>query len=186
MNRSRNSPRGIRLGAIERDILENLTLGDLLVGFLCSSRSTHLMYKVARKRALARYRTQKAIDRLVLEGYIKRNGETLSISTAGKHLIEKTIRQVYSKLSTKNWDGKWRIITFDIPEKYRSTRNQIRAILKHAGFVELQHSTWIFPHECQELSTLIKHDTRLAKYVLYGVLESIENDTRLRQIFGLT
>lgn len=177
--------RANRLGGIEREILEELSLGDLLVGFLCSAHSTRRMYKIARERATRRYRTQKALDRLVLQGYVRRRGEYAVISDRGRLLLGQTISNVRGKLKSRVWDGKWRIITFDIPENIRASRTAIRAILKRAGFIQLQRSTWVFPHECEELSRLLREDPRVSRHVLYGVLESIQDDARLRKSFGL-
>lgn len=140
---------------------------------------------MARERATRRYRTRLAIDRLVQEGYVRRRSDTLSISKSGKQLLDKSVAHLRESLHKKQWDGKWRIITFDIPEKLRRSRDEIRSLLIRAGFLQLQHSTWVFPHECEELSRLIKHDTRLSRYVLYGVLERIENDAELRRKFSL-
>ena len=177
--------RGNRLGAIEHEILDELSFGDLLVGFLCSARSTRRMYKIARERAMRRYRTRQAVDRLVSEGYVKRRGDNLSITSRGRVLLRKAVMDTRALLQNKQWDGKWRIITFDIPENMRRSRDEIRLLLKRAGFIKLQHSTWIFPHECEELSLLIKNNSRLSNHILYGVLEKIQDDARLRNAFSL-
>ena len=181
----RDGRRANRLGAIEREILEELSLGDLLVGFLCSAHSTRRMDKIAHERATQRYRRRKAVERLMSQGYVGRKGGHASINAAGRRLLGQTISNVRATLKDKKWDGKWRIITFDIPERLRRVRNQIRDILKRAGFVRLQNSTWIFPHDCEELSQLIKGDPRLSRHVLYGILEKIEDDERLQRIFSL-
>ncbi len=184
-DRDKKLRRGGRLGAIERDVLEQLTAGDLLMGFLMSARSTKLMYKIARERAVRRYKTRLAIDRLVREGYVQRRDDILSITNTGRVLIERTVKNIRATLDTLQWDGKWRIITFDIPERLRQARDEIRTILKRAGFIKLQNSTWIFPHECEELSRLLRNDPRLSRHVLYGVLEKIQDDARLRHAFRL-
>lgn len=46
---------------------------------------------------------------------------------------------------TKNWDKKWTILTFDIEEKHRRTRDRLRNKLKGIGFGMLQESVWITP-----------------------------------------
>lgn len=43
----------------------------------------------------------------------------------------------------KEWDGKWRIVVFDIPEQKRLIRNLFRRNLKKWGFKQLQKSVWI-------------------------------------------
>ncbi len=174
-----------RLGAIEREVLEHLSTGDLLVGFLCSATSTRRMYKIARERAMHRYRTKNAIERLVQEGYIVQNGESLAISPTGKRILDTTIAAVRNSLEQRTWDGKWRIVAFDIPESLSVLRHRVRSILKRAGFMRLQNSVWVFPHDCVELSALIKEDARLRECVLYGVLEEIEGSARLKKLFGL-
>lgn len=178
--------RRTRLGVTEREVLEELSGGDLLVGFLCSARSTRLMYKVAHERARRRYYTRLAAERLTKEGYIRRNGDILSINAAGRRLLNQMVTDVHATLRKKKWDGKWRMVAFDIPERLRESRNTVRAILKRAGFAKLQHSVWIFPHECEELARLIKEDPQLSHHVLYGVLEKIGNDAELRRTFSLS
>jgi len=174
-----------QLGPQGKDILEHLTLGDLLYAHLVSARSTKIFYKTAHERAAARYRTKKAIERLEMWGYIERLDESLSITKEGASALGSVTHKTRGLLHTKKWDYKWRIAAFDIPEKYAPLRNKIREILKHAGFVLLQQSIWIFPHDCEELVQLIKRESNLAPHILYGVLEYIEDEARLKKLFKL-
>ncbi len=43
------------------------------------------------------------------------------------------------------WDGKWRYILFDIPEKHRSKRKNLTRALQVSGCGCLQRSVWIAP-----------------------------------------
>ena len=174
-----------RLGRVEREILESITGGDLLVGFLCSARSSRLMRKIAFERARTRYRTKKAIGSLVIKGFATQIGEMLSITDIGRNMLENVVSKTHSSLGNLIWDGKWRIVAYDIPARYNKLRDEVRYILKRAGFRKLHHSIWIFPHDCKELSDLIQSDHRLKSCVLYGVLESIEGSDRLRTFFSL-
>jgi len=182
---ARQNKRTRQLGAIERDVLNELTFGDLLYGFLLSSRSTKRFYKLARERANHRYRRKLAIERLMELDYIHARGERLNITGAGQNALGQAVGKTLNLLKTKTWDHKWRIATFDIPEAYAPLRNKVRTILKRAGFVKLQHSIWIFPHECEEVVQLIKTESRLSKYILYGVLDRIEDENRLKKLFHL-
>ena len=174
------------LGAIERDILQELTFGDLLISFLTSAHSTRAFYKTARERAVRRYRERQALERLIAQGYAARYNDRVAITTLGRRSLGQILDAVCTSAQTQKWDGKWRIITFDIPERLRASRSGIRAILKRAGFKKLQHSTWIFPYACEELAEFIHDDPHVARYVLYGVLEYIQDDARLRKSFGLS
>lgn len=173
------------LGGIERDILQELTFGDLLISFLCSARSTRAFYKLARERAQRRYRERLALERLIDQGYIARKGEYASITIRGRRSLGQIVDSVRASAEQQKWDGKWRIIMFDIPERLRRSRNVIRGILKRVGFRKLQHSTWIFPYECEELSEFIRDDPLITRHVLYGTLERIQDDDRFRKSFSL-
>lgn len=48
-------------------------------------------------------------------------------------------------LVTKPWDKKWRLVSFDIPEKERKKRDQLRCKLEELGFKHFQRSVWISP-----------------------------------------
>jgi len=89
------------------------------------------------------------------------------------------------KIKEKIWDGKWRIISFDIPEKFKWGRNALRKKIKELGFHEFQKSVFIFPHECKDEIDFIIEFFGIRKYVRYGVLEYIDNDLCLKKIFGL-
>src|SRR3989338_3726220 len=128
--------RARKLGSIERDVLNELSLGDLLYGFLLSARSTSRFYKLARDRAASRYRSKKAIERLIEMEYVHSAGERLSITNSGRDALGIAVSETFNYLANKKWDHKWRIVTFDIPEKYAALRNKVRDVLKQAGFVK--------------------------------------------------
>ena len=52
------------------------------------------------------------------------------------------------KFSEKEWDGKWRLVIFDVPEKRRQARDLLRSKLKQWGFVYFQQSVWGTKKNC--------------------------------------
>ena len=174
-----------RLGAIERDILDDLTAGDMLYGFFLSGRSSYRMMRLARERANNRYRSKLALERLVAQNLVKKQGQKLVITQKGRYALGSAAAETRKMLTTVPWDGKWRIVAFDIPEEFAGQRDMVRRILKQAGFELLQRSIWIFPHECEELAAILKEHSHLSKHILYGVLEKVENEARLKKLFRL-
>ncbi len=85
----------------------------------------------------------------------------------------------------KKWDGKWRVLIFDIPENRKKLRDKVRNTLVHLGFVRLQNSVWIYPYECEEYVVLLKADFKIGKDLLYMIVETLENDRFLRKLFSL-
>lgn len=119
--------------------------------------------------------------------------EFQTASTGRKYLtITKKGRQQLNILETRNfdlkrpkrWDRKWRVIIFDIREKQRRTRDQLRITLNKIGFVKLQKSVWVYPYDCEDLIMLLKADFELGRNLLYMVVDEIENDGWLKKIFG--
>ena len=61
------------------------------------------------------------------------------------------------ELEDKKWDGKWRVVIFDIPEKRRVIRDLLRMRLKGWGFVPWQQSVWVTKKNCtKQLRDYIK------------------------------
>jgi len=90
------------------------------------------------------------------------------------------------KIKREDWDGKWRIVVFDIPEKMRWGRDALRDKLKELGFYELQKSVFVFPYECKNEIEFVIEFFDLRRYARLGILESIDNELHLKKIFGLT
>jgi DNA-binding transcriptional regulator PaaX len=88
-------------------------------------------------------------------------------------------------IKRENWDGKWRIVIFDIPEKIKKARDALREKLKELGFYELQKSVFVFPYECRDEIEFIIEFFNLRKYVRIGILESVDNELHLKKIFKL-
>jgi len=89
------------------------------------------------------------------------------------------------KINKKEWDGKWRLVIFDIPEKKRRGRDALRDKIKEIGFYELQKSVFVFPYECKDEIDFIIEFFGLRKYVRFGILDSIDNELHLKKIFKL-
>ncbi len=50
------------------------------------------------------------------------------------------------------WDGRWRVILFDLPEEERAARRKLRKQLKLAGFGCMQRSAWISPDSLDDMT----------------------------------
>ena len=83
------------------------------------------------------------------------------------------------------WDGKWRVVIFDVHEKQRKKRDRLRAELATVGFRRLQDSVWIYPFDCEEMLALLKLDVKLGRDVLYFITDKMEGDDYLRRLFSL-
>lgn len=83
----------------------------------------------------------------------------------------------------KVWDGLWRIVIFDVPEKKRVFRNILRNHLKTIGFEKLQESVFIFPYPCEkEIQSLVELYSAIP-YVRTITAKTIDNEEKMRRRF---
>ena len=59
---------------------------------------------------------------------------------------------------TRKWDGRWRLVLFDVPESRRLTRDKLRVHLHNRKFGYLQNSVWITPDDVKEERALLADD----------------------------
>ena len=85
----------------------------------------------------------------------------------------------------KKWDGKWRIVIFDIPNKRNAGREALRSKIKELDFYQLQKSVWAFPYPCEAEIEFITELFRLYPYVQIIEATRIKNDANLRKYYGL-
>lgn len=55
------------------------------------------------------------------------------------------------KYDDEKWDGRWRLVIWDIPEKRRVARDLLRFKLKQLGFTKWQKSVWASKINCTKL-----------------------------------
>ena len=86
----------------------------------------------------------------------------------------------------KKWDGKWRILLFDISEKLKIKREALRGKLKELAFYQLQKSVWIHPYDCRAEVELLQDSFGLSTNEMRLIVaQDIKNDRTLREHFGL-
>ena len=83
----------------------------------------------------------------------------------------------------KKWDGKIRIVAFDIPNKQRIKRNAFRYKLKELGFYSSQKSVWLHPFNCEKQVQILKDFFGLDdKQVYFFTAEKIGDQKLLENI----
>ena len=95
--------------------------------------------------------------------YIKRKGDTVSLTSKGKK--KGRMRSLETILLSKVTDGAHRLIAFDIPEKMRYARDIIRSKLKAFECQQLQKSLYLTPYACEEEIREISRILGIERYV---------------------
>ncbi len=125
-------------------------------------------------------------DRLIERGLLHYDGKFLRLTPQGERELRRLETADFKLKKPRRWDGKWRVLIFDIREERKTLREKVRRTLSTIGFVRLQDSVWIYPYDCEDLITFLKADFKIGKDILYMIVESLEYDKNLRSLFGLT
>ncbi len=162
---------------------------------LILARSSKMQWRIMRnlpkmweridRRILRRILREFTRDRLV--DFQEHSDDTISVV-----LTEKgnrfAMRYNPEKLVIKTpsrWDKKWRVVTFDIPEKKKPAREALRKQLQELDFYQIQKSVWVHPYECGNEIDFISELFEVRNFVHYLIVESIRNDAALKLHFNL-
>lgn len=176
--------------AVQTAVLRTLYAGGVLSVALFAPKMTKLFpafdRSAARRKALYA-RIAQAKYRLRTSGLITEVGGRVVLTRKGRTHIERILMRDYRIPETVRWDGKWRILMFDIHERRRRVRTQLRDLLKGAGFVHLQDSVWVHPYPCDEFVTLVRAHLASGVGELRSIVaEALESDRALREHFQLS
>ena len=131
-------------------------------------------------------RIRLARNRLKQLGLVEESGGSLLLTDKGRAHIEKLLMREYRIPEPVRWDGKWRILMFDVSERRRRTRSQLRQLLQSAGFVLLQDSVWVYPYPCDEFVALVRAHLASGVGELRAIVaDALESDRALREHFHL-
>jgi|SRR3989344_1916299 len=129
------------------------------------------------------------INRLERNGLVKKygSGDKFFILTKdGEKERQKALAFVeLEKSKHKPWDGKWRLLIFDIPEKYKKYRDFLRTEIREYGFIKLQKSVWVSPFKAaEELKNTIE-DMGMDRWVKLMIADFLFDDRELMAHFRL-
>jgi DNA-binding transcriptional regulator PaaX len=112
--------------------------------------------------------------------------QVLTLSEEGeRRVLQFDLDKVMIKRPRK-WDGYWRLVLFDIPEKYKLGREALRSKLKQLGFFQLQKSCFIHPFDCRSEIIFISEIFEVSPYVNYVLVKELEGSNQLLKHFNLS
>jgi hypothetical protein len=177
-------------GPIQKKVLLLLFAGFAL-GMTRSVRGQFQIVKSVRKewqsidtRALSRAIHSLYASQLIDKRRNKDGTTTFVLSKDGKRLVLMyNIDEI--KVKKHDWDGVWRIVIFDIPEKLKKARDSLRYHLKKLGFIELQRSVFIIPYKCREETEYVVEFYNIRRFVRYIEARHLDNELDLKRKFNL-
>ncbi len=167
-------------------------LSGVALGLSGSPTQYFRILKYARKewKNIDRQNLNRSIHRLYQAKLIterrERDGSiSLVLTSEGRRRVRQSEQKSIRIERPPRWDGKWRIVLFDIPETKKSLRDIFRRHLQEIGFREFQKSVFIFPYECErEISSLIRL-YEAEEYFRYILAFEISDTRRFKKMFSI-
>lgn len=117
---------------------------------------------------------------------IRENGKLiLKLTEKGKiKLLKYDLKNLKLK-KPKKWDGKWRLIVYDVPEKKYLVRDVFRRYLKSMEFLKLQASVYLTPYPCETEIELLRNYYDIINEVVVLTVSGIEQEQAYQEYFKI-
>ncbi len=133
-------------------------------------------------------RLKRQIRSLVRRGLIQEINSKYYLTPEGVLYKNKLIIETFSLpiWDKEQWEGKWHVILFDIPETHRNARNSFRRILQRHNYFEYQKSVYVHPHDySKEFKKLAKLHDVVAHVNSFSAM-ALDREPELKNYYNLT
>lgn len=175
--------RKIIIGENEKIILLAIGAGVLLVGAMVFPSLPIALQPILKMRGQKGF--MKLLRSLQNKGVINLGGDKVRLTSTGlKIQKELQLEQIIIE-RPKNWDGLWRLVSYDIPDIIKEKRDWFRQTLIRLGFRKIQESLWVYPFECKEEIAIIAEDIGVAPHVMVMMTDNLPNEEDWESDFNL-
>jgi CRISPR-associated endonuclease Cas2 len=109
----------------------------------------------------------------------------IRLTNKGKKRLKEFSIDTLTIPQPQKWDKKWRMVIFDIPNKFVKAREALRKKLKELGFYQLQKSVWAYPYPCQDEILFVAEIFKIQSFINILTVEECLHDYKLRKFFEI-
>ena len=103
----------------------------------------------------------------------------IRLKAKGKKRLQKVELKTLTITKPKHWDKKWRIVFYDIPERYKLGRDALTRKLKDLGFYQLQRSVLAHQYPCRDEIAAVTLAYGVSRFVSYIETDHIDQQKLL-------
>ena len=179
------------LGPTQKKILLELLTVAALSMQTSSIRYYKILFKAYREwKKIKHDNVKRSVRRLCNEKLVKEVSSAdgsfkLVLTAEGKR--QARIQSLFGKSiyfkNPKEWDKKWRIVLFDVPEDDRQFRDVLRSHLRELKFYKLQQSVFISPFPCEKQLLELVSLYKASAFVRIVTADWVDNEEKLKKHF---
>jgi len=132
----------------------------------------------------------RILNEAVRNNYITRGSRardaTVQLTGKGSLRLDDLLREErFNEIETAKWDGRWRVLSYDVPESNRAARNAVRRLIQQMGFRQLHQSVWIIPYDCAIQIEEIQTAYGAKKHISLLVVDQFDREQEFKKEFDL-
>ena len=108
-----------------------------------------------------------------------------TITAKGKKVVRQINIDTMTLPRSKQWDGVWHVVIFDVPNKKSKNRSAFTQHIKNMGFHLMQKSVWAYPYKCHEEIMILRKFYEIERYVIYIETKFVEDEPVWKSKFDL-
>ena len=160
-----------------------ITLSDL------SSNKSLLEIFSNSNSATPRRRIIDTVALLAKQGYVSvgfiDNEKVFKITEKGKERLKANEVAKEGINISERWDGRWYLVTFDIPEARKVVRNQLILTLKRHGFVNYTKGLWVIPYNPTSMIKSLRKQLGIKDEIKIIVAQFIDDEYKYKKFWDL-
>jgi len=175
--------RRLKIGLNEKEIIEYIGLGFVLIAALTSPNLPRVLMPLVKKRGIKWIK--KILKQLEDKRVVYLSGEKIRLTKKGRKLLNKIYLSEFKITKQEKWDGLWRLVSYDVPEIYKNSRNVFRGVLENNGFQQIHKSLWVSPYDCKEEIAVFCKNLNMTKDVIVMTTDHLPNQKEMIEHFNL-
>lgn len=171
-------------GELAKEILIGLIKGGIIVSSFALPNMALILKMFEANDYRERYRITRIIKNLknkkLLDIYEKEGEERIEITEKGKKRIVRYKIDELKLNRPKKWDRHWRIIMFDIPEKFKKSRDALSKKMKDMEIYPMQKSVYVCPFDCKDEIDFVSEIFGVRRFVHYVIANDLGEGGELK------
>ena len=124
------------------------------------------------QRVCAELHRQALVEITVVQSTYK-----LQLTVKGIHRLQRAQLDDIAIKEPVEWDGLWRMVTYDVPRTHSAKRRLFTEQLKRLGFAMVRESVWFHPNPCFDEVIDLARRCSVERYITLAEVSRLDNIT---------
>lgn len=162
----------LKIGTTEKLIINILSKKE----WMSTKEIVELLGKIKKSESAVRATLFRLKNKNLIKDSKKGRETLFSLADSGREFIAGYMNRM--SMAEEEWNGKWLLFSFNIPERKRSLRNILRDELTFIGFGRLHANLWISPYDIREECNRIIKRLEVKEHTAMFITDYVGDDPK--------